>query len=273
MKNNLIAFLYLLILALPVQARPIISDLDFSKGKWALIGIPLHNYRNLPVQSEMQTFISKDKRFFEELKQKWDFDMTFEDKCDYHYALKFYRDGELVKTLKLNLLCGYINSDGLAFEFDPSEFKTFKYNAERVDWSRISFGDHDNLKKAISVLDKSKEVYWYDEVRQFKYQGFFMISINKLPWSSDRDSLYNKVNDILSYQTRGGDFFLQEYFHEVSGDFLSVRYLVNCDEFLVDMLNGSQYIKWRSHFHNRDSVSVVAIGIDKRKYWKLLRSD
>ncbi|MEM9937060.1 MAG: hypothetical protein AAF824_25750, partial [Bacteroidota bacterium] len=234
MRFTLIFFLNLLILLSPVKARQIISDLDFSKGDWALIGIPLHNYRNVPIQSELRTFISKDTRFFRELQRSWDFEMTFEDKCDYHYALKFYQNGELVKTLKLNLLCGYVNIDGLAFTFDPNEFTKFKYRAENVDWSRISFGDHANLKKAISILDKSKDVYWYDEVRQFKYQGFFMVSINKLPWSSDRDSLYSKVKDILAYQTRGGDFFLQEYFHEITGDYLNVRYLVNCDEFLVD---------------------------------------
>ena len=82
-------------------ARHIMADLDFKQGTWAMVAIPTHNYQLLPIQRELKTFITKDKELMKTLQKEWDFPVTFEDKCDYHYELKFYQDGELKKTLKL----------------------------------------------------------------------------------------------------------------------------------------------------------------------------
>ena len=34
--------------------------MDFSSGDWALVGVPVHNYRMMPIQEELGTFVTKD---------------------------------------------------------------------------------------------------------------------------------------------------------------------------------------------------------------------
>ncbi|MEL7340715.1 MAG: hypothetical protein AAGM67_09535, partial [Bacteroidota bacterium] len=66
-------------------AKNILADLTLNKGDWALVGVPLHNYQLIPIQQELGTFITKNKRLLAQLQTDWDFERTFEDDCDYHY--------------------------------------------------------------------------------------------------------------------------------------------------------------------------------------------
>jgi hypothetical protein len=270
--QKILSFLCLLLLTIQASfATKVISDLNFLKGDWALVGVPVHNYQMLPIQDELQTFITKDRALMLEIQAKWDLPVTYEDKCDYHYALKFYKDGELVKTLNLNLYCGYLSSDGMAYEFNPAEFERFRARSKPVGWSRISFSDLNRLKDAVTKLDRTKEVYWYEDVEPYRYSGFFMLSINRLPWNADLDSLQREVEKTVRRRGGSDQFYVKKYFHIIEGDQLFARYLVNCEETLAQRIERGDYqLGWRSHLQNTDSVRIVAIGITQRRYWELM---
>lgn len=236
-----------------------------------MVGVPVHNYRMLPIQKDLGTFITKDTDLLEKIQRQWDLELTFDDNCDYHYSLKFYQDGNLVRTLSLNLHCGYITLDGISYTFHPQDFASLSDQAQKISWSRISFRDLGLLRKAVVTLDETPDVYWYEDVQQYTYSGFCMINVNGLPWNTNLDSLYQVVNEKVAERTRSKDFYLQKYFHIYQGDQLFVRYVVNCEEYLAQRLEGKLTLDWRSHLHNRDSVWILAIGIDQKKYHSLMR--
>ena len=274
MRRPILCFLLLFVSTIPTYAHKVIGDLDLTSGQWALVGIPVHNYRMLPIQRSLSTFITKDVSFIQEVQRRWDLEKTFDDKCDYHYELKLYRNGHLQRTLKVNLHCGYITVDGLSYTFSPSEFERFRKFAKPIDWSRISFGDIGMLKRAIKALDTSPGVYWYDDVKQYYYSGFFLVSVNGLYWDSDLDSLYQAVHTEVRRTVRSDNFYLQKYYHTVRGDRMFVRYIVNCEPPLASRYNRSnKYMDWRSHLEGKDSVRVVAIGVDRKRYWQLVDPD
>ncbi|MCI4669164.1 MAG: hypothetical protein MRZ79_13595, partial [Bacteroidia bacterium] len=105
MKNTFILLLFAFCsFNLPnLQARQVLEGLNFQDGNWAIIGVPLHNYKSLPIQEELGTFITKDKSFMQRLQDAWDFPLTLSNDCDHHYALKIYNNGKLMRTLEMNL--------------------------------------------------------------------------------------------------------------------------------------------------------------------------
>lgn len=253
------------------QGKAVLQDLDLADGDWVIIGIPVHNYRAVPVQKDLGTFITKDKSLMQEIQQGWDLDLTFDDKCDYHYALKFYCNDVMVRTVKLNLYCGYLTSDGLSYEFAPQRFDEFKSHADPIDWSRISFADLNLLKKAVETLGSRPDIYWYEDVMPYKYSGFFMLAVNNLPWNASIDSLDLAMQQNLEGDIKDDDFYLKKYFHVIRGDKLYVRYMVNCDPFLAQRVAPEQrYLPWRSHLEQTDSVRIVAIGLNQERYRKLM---
>ncbi len=250
-------------------ADPVLGHLDFSEGEWALIGVPVHNYQKIPVQTELGTFVTEDIALLRTLQRRWDFESTFDDKCDYHYALKFYRDGNLVETLQLNLHCGYITLDGFSYTFPVGEFDLVRDRARTIPWSRIRFEDSESLVKAINTLDATENVYWYDDVQQYLFPGYFMISVNDLPWNADRDSLHQQVSLYLSEMVKSDQFYLQEYYYLVTEGEMTVRYLVNCSESMAITLSeqGNTPQRWRSHFQSNNGViSILALGVDERRF-------
>ncbi len=254
------------------SAKLILSDLDLNSGDWVVIGVPVHNYKALPVQEELGTFIMKDLDLMKSIQKSWDLELTFEDKCDYHYALKFYQNAQLVRTVKLNLHCGYLTYDGLSYDFDPSRFGEFRKAAKAIDWSRISFADLGLLKLAIRTLDDKPNVFWYDDVYPYTYSGYFMVGVNNLPWNASLDSLDKEIYQNIRETTQADNFYLKKYFHVVRGDKLFVRYLVNCEEpFARSYPTEDQYLRWRSHLQGTDSVRVVAIGVNRSRYQRIMR--
>ena len=272
MKNFILLIGLSFFILQSIYAEKIIGDLDFESGNWALVGVPLHNYKKLPIQEELSTFISHDVELMKKMQSEWDLEMTFEDKCDYHYSLKFYQNRHLVRTVTLNLHCGYATYKGLSYAFDPQEFDLLKDHAKSVSWSRISFSDLQLMKQAIQKLNRTQEVYWYEDVQQYTYPGFIMFTVNKLPWNSNMDSLQLAVEEKIQQLTGSGAFYLQKYYHLVKGDLLEVRYILNCDEMLARKLSDydSSILAWRSHLHNQERVSILAIGIDEKRYWKIM---
>ncbi|MDP5170875.1 MAG: hypothetical protein NWR72_11570 [Bacteroidia bacterium] len=272
--------LFLLLCALtflitPVAAEQVLGGHDFSSGKWALVGVPVHNYQMLPIQQDLGTFVTEDLSLLHTLQKRWDFDMTFDDKCDYHYALKLYHDGELIETLDLNLYCGYITRDGFSYSFPVGEFDLLRDRAKSIPWSRIRFQDPETLKRAIVTLDNTKDVYWYEDVQKFLFPGYFMITLDNLHWNTDRDSLHEVVSQYLFDLSQNDGFYLEEYYYLITDGAMTVKYIVNCSETLATVLNdeNSAYFRWRSHFQDHNGmISILAIGVDERRYQVLMEN-
>lgn len=250
----------------------ILEDFDFTDGSWALVGVPLHNYNLSPIQQDLGAFVMKGASALTQLKYAWNLETTFEDNCDYHYALKFYKNGVLVETMKLNLHCGYVTRDGLSYAFHANHFETFKLKSKPISWSRITFGTEERMKLAISKLSQEPDIYFYEDPNPYKYPGFFTISVNNLPWNTRIDSIDRVVIEALEGQSGREDFYLKRQYHYVEGDVMFVRYLVNCDEsFSGDVPEEKQILSWRSHFQMADSVRLVAIGVDEKRYRRIMR--
>lgn len=274
-RASFAALLISWLLTLPtLHAEAVMGDFDFSEGNWALIGVPVHNYQLLPVQTELGTFVTEDRELLKTLQRRWHFDMTFDDKCDYHYALKLYRDGELMTTYKLNLHCGYITYDGFSYTFPIGEFDLLRDQSRRIPWSRIRFDDPETLKRAIRRLETSEDVYWYDDVEQYMFPGYFMISVNNLPWNADRDSVHREISQYIFELTHSDQFYLKEYYYLVQDGNMYIRYLINCDEQLARMFGEqhSAFFRWRSHFQEANgTVSILALGVDESRFRYLMR--
>ncbi|RMG54958.1 MAG: hypothetical protein D6722_28420 [Bacteroidetes bacterium] len=269
-KAWLIALMCLSFQPLTLSAEHVLGGLNFHTGNWTMVGVPVHNYRMLPVQQDLGTFISQDRQLMTQLQQSWDLEPTYEDNCDYHYTLKFYQDGILRQTMSLNLYCGYITHEGLSYRFSSDEFERLRISAQPAKWSRITFGDMGVLKRAIEVLEDAPGVYWYDDVQQYRFSGYCMLNVTGLPWNTDVDSLRHVVANRVRMFTGRDDFYLQEYFRIIRGDELQVRYTLNCEQDLAHLLTGRTYMNWRSHLANQDSVRIVAIGIDEQAYRRLM---
>ncbi|MEO0896942.1 MAG: hypothetical protein AAFY71_11120 [Bacteroidota bacterium] len=255
------------------QARQIFEGLDFNQGIWAMIGVPIHNYVAKPIQEELGTFITKDLGFMKSLKQDWDFPITFDDDCDHHYALKVYKNGQLVRTIEMNLHCGYITIDNLSYTFNPKEFNRFKRHSKAIPWSRITFKDMNTLQNAIRVLEKNDDIFWYEDVSQYKYSGFFMLNINNLAWNTNTDSLMAKIRSKVEEKTRRTDFYVREYFRYTEGETMDIRYLINCDSEMARRLVKYQYLPWRAHLPNKNSeIHILALGIGEDEYRRLMRN-
>ncbi len=260
-------------LFLHASSDPILSNLNLDKGKWSIVGIPIHNFQMLPVQKQLGTFVLEDESFIQHLQKKWNLEMTFRDKCDYHYELKFYRDGELKRTLKVNLVCGTLYDDGLSYSFSPQLFEEVRKAAKPVDWSRITFGDIDLLRKAIRVLDNTPGVYWYKDVQPYRYSGFFMIRVVGIPWEEDLDVVFDNIRKMVQERIGSTDFHLQQFLTTVSQGKRVAKYQIYCEEPLADRYGKGQYIRWRPHFFEQDSVQIVAIGVDIKRYVSLMKAE
>ncbi|MEM6630242.1 MAG: hypothetical protein AAF694_11255 [Bacteroidota bacterium] len=271
--NHLLVCLIVFLSFSEVYADKILANMDFRKGNWSVVGIPIHNFQMLPVQSQLGTFVSEDKGLMKSIQSKWDLKMTFRDKCDYHYELKFYLDGSLKRTLKVNLVCGTLYDDGISYKFSPQMFEEVRKAAKPVDWSRITFGNLELLRKAISVLDNTPGILWYKDVQPYRYSGFFMIRVVGIPWKENMDVVYENVKRMVADRVRSNDFHLQQFLTTVSEGKRTVKYYVYCEEPIADLYGKGQYIRWRSHFFGEDSVQIVAIGVDIRKYMQLMRKE
>ena len=270
MRKTYLLMIIIVLAYSSVYAKKVFRELNFDQGSWALVGVPLHNYQSMPIQRELGTFITKDLAFMKKIQREWDLERTFEDKCDYHYALKFYQDGKLVETVKLNLNCGYLTHNGFSYKFNPNEFDIFKRHSSSIEWSRISFADLDLLKKAIEKLDARQDIYWYDDVKQYLYPGYFMFSVSELPWNTNLDSLQTSIEHQISQQAGETHFYLKKFYHVFRYDNLHVRYIVNCESNLANKVKLSRAMAWRSHLSGKDSVRIVAIGVDRQKYWDIM---
>lgn len=261
-------------LGLQLQGRKLLDDLDLSEGRWEMVGVSLANYKLLDIQLDLGTFIVKDPKVIRDIQDKWDFEEKFDDYCDYHYALKFYKNGDLQKTLRVNLVCNYITDGGLSYEYNMDDFMAYRRYFSPIRWSRIRFKDVDLLKKSVPILDQAPGVYWYGDVQQYNFDGEFSITVNKLPWNADRDSVIAAISN--QFQKRYGreDFYITTKYWLISDDFetMTLRLNVFCDEdFFVNYQEQNVITRWRDHFSEQSFVQLVVIGMNQKEYYQYMR--
>ena len=279
MKRNkgFLRYLFLFLLMgtslTPVFSDPILANLNLQSGNWSVVGIPIHNFQMLPVQKELGTFVLEDGDFIKHIQKTWNLKMTFRDKCDYHYELKFYRNGDLKRTLKVNLVCGTLYDEGISYTFSPQMFEEVRAAAKPVDWSRITFNDLELLRKAIRVLDRTPGVYWYKDVQPYRYTGYFMIRVVGIPWKEPLDKVFDNVRNMVQERVGSDDFHMKEFLTTVSQGKRVAKYQIYCEQPLADGYGSGQYIRWRPHFFEQDSVQIVAIGVDIDRYISLMKAE
>jgi hypothetical protein len=257
-----------------LHAKKVLESLDFSTGRWVMIGVSLHNYQPLPIQSEVGTFIVKEPVVLKKIQDKWDFEEKYDDFCDYHYALKFYQNGELQLTLRANLHCNYITLGGFSYEYSQAQFEEFKMYFTPIRWSRIRYENMDLLQKAMGKLDKAPGVYWYGDVQQYNFKGQFLIEQNGVPWNADRDSLAAEMTDRIREKMGGDDFYVDVWAWYLSDDWntMDLRFNVYCDEpFYKKYKEDNVLIGWRSHLSEQNFIQIVVIGLNKEEYFKLMQ--
>jgi len=269
-------FLILILAGLTLHSfgRQVLADLDFTSGKWEMVGVSLSNYHLLPIQDELGTFMVRERHVLEKAQTAWDFEEKFDDYCDYHYSLKFYKDGALQKTLLVNLLCNYITADGLSFEFSEEDLLPYKRYFRTVRWSRIRFQDIDLLQKSVDVLDRVPTVYWYSDVQQYNFNGEFSITIDDLPWDANREAVIAEITDQLRTEMGREDFYITTKYWLLSDDFekMTLRLNVFCDESFYNAYQEPNVITtWRNHFSEQSFVQIMVIGMNQKEYFKYMK--
>lgn len=273
MKKALLIAMMVLFAGQFLQAKKLLDDVDFESGRWEMIGVSLTNYQLMDIQIDLGTFIMTDQYRLKELKEKWDFEEVYEDYCDYHYALKFYRDGELQKTLRVNLLCNYITDGAFSYGFDINYFTEFQRYYKPIRWSRIRFKDLDLLQVAVDQLDNLPSVYWYGDVKQYNFDGDFSITVDDLPWNANRDSVVAEVTDRIRNDLGQDDFYVTQKYWLLSDDFetMTLRLNVFCSEDMYQNYMAEDVItRWRNHFSEMSFVQIVVIGLSKKEYFQTM---
>ena len=253
-----------------IQARKVLSDLDFSSGNWVMIGVSLRNATLHPVQDSLATFICKDKNILNKIQEEWDFGPMFDDVCDYHYAIKFYKDGELKQTLRVNLNCRYITIGGAAFDFSPQDLLKYKSYYKSINWSRITFRNLDILREAVQKIDSIPNVYPYQDIKPYLYSGYFTVGYENLHWNIDKDSLTKELTKEIRVLSGRKDFYVLPSFVFVQGDYMKIRFEVYCEQLFLESYRGPVTAGWRSHLEYTDQVQIITIGLSRENYQKIM---
>jgi hypothetical protein len=259
-----------MIACINLQARKVLADLDLSNGNWVMIGVSLRNATLHPVQDTLGTFICKDKSILNKIREEWDFSPMFEDVCDYHYAIKFYKDGELKLTLRANLNCEYITLGGAAFDFTPKDLLKYRPFFKSINWSRITFRNQDVLKEAVRKISELPNVYAYQDIRPYLYSGYFTVGLDELHWNIDKDSLTREVMKEVRSLSGRRDFYAAPTFVFVQGDQMKMRYEIYCDPDFLKDYTGPVSAGWRSHLEYTEQIQIIMIGLSREAYQKIM---
>ncbi len=257
-----------------LEAKKLLEDLDLSTGRWEMVGVSLTNYQPVAIQEKLGTFIMSDPTILRQIQQKWSFEETYEDYCEYHYALKFYRNGDLQKTLRVNLRCNYITDEAFSYRFTEKDLTEFQRGFKPIRWSRIRYSDLDLLQTAVTQLDRMPGVYWYGDVKQFNFDGEFSVAVNDLPWNVNRDSLVESLTDLMRSRTGRDDFYITQKYWLLSDDFekMSLKLNIFCDEPFFKSYNlGGVVTNWRNHLSEQSFVQIVVIGMSKEEYFTAMK--
>ncbi|MBX3102005.1 MAG: hypothetical protein KF690_05815 [Bacteroidetes bacterium] len=259
----------------PLFAEPLLADLELEEGVWELAVVSLHNYNASPLQEEYGTFLVRNTHALRQMKQSWQGHPFFEDNCDYHYALKFYQNRKLRKTLLLNLNCQYITEGMFSYTFDPQLLFRFRAYFERVPWSNINYSDIRKLRTAIQRLENQQQFYFYHDVKPYQYDGCFVLKTTGHKPDADRDSLVRVLADYIAWHAESRDFHIVPHLLYLDDrDRLAIRYEVYCNEDLARKYLGREQRNvvawWRSHLEWIDqenkTLTLTVVGISQKRY-------
>lgn len=256
------------------SAYRILDAFDFTDGaEWEFVAVSLYNYAPVEQNVAYKTFVVRDTALFQEMQQTWDFPLMFDDVCDYHYALKIYRNRQLVKTLLVNLRCAYLTDGSFSYSFNPVLFEQLAAKRQNLVWSYIDFTQLPRIRKAIDKLSGQPNVYFYHDTTPYQYDGYFYYGAPDQSIRVDRDSLRAAVRvDVAATAGVSEDSVLVKlhYFSLTDSETLFFRYQVYCSEAIADRYRAQKpqhvRIRWRDHFAFENSIQLVVVGVSERRY-------
>jgi hypothetical protein len=253
-----------------LRATPILAGLNFADGaKWQLVGVSLHHYRPVAIQAQLGTFVCADTAVLSGLQLAWDLPLFFADVCDYHYALKFYRDGTLVKTLRVNLTCGYVSDGQLSYRLAPDALAELRGHVRRLSWSRIWYRNLDRLREAMDILARAPDAWFYEDYSHFRHDGFFLVGVRGVPLRQNAATVLDSARARVSRQL-GADVLVRPYLTTLdTGRTLHYRFAVYCSEAVAESYDATDQITpWVSHLSQTDRLLLVVVGVSERRYWR-----
>ncbi|MCS7152750.1 MAG: hypothetical protein N2253_02735 [Bacteroidia bacterium] len=248
----------------------VLGGLDFSQGEWSLVGVSLPNYAPHPLQQRFSAFIVQDKSILQAMQSLWEGQTFYEDYCDYHYVLKLYRGRRLIKTLKVNLRCGYITEGVFSYTFSPEWLERFAGSFRPIHWSRVWFRQNENLRNAVRALLEAPEVFFYEEPEPYLYGGRFIIALDSLHWRIDRDSLYRTVKAQIERAFPPGKAYVRPYFFFMDDKaLLHFRFEVFCEKQDYEKYGKSLQVSvgWQPHIGPGEAKRLILIGINRERFF------
>jgi len=274
MKAVLLGFFVVLLVDYQVvYGDKLLKDMDLTNGNWEMVAISLHNAVPSTEQKELGSFVLRNMQILKVMQTKWDYVMMFNDNCDYHYALKFYRNKQLVKTLKVNTICKYITSGSFSYTFEMNDLVKYRDDFQPIPWSRVRFSNVGNLRMAVKKLATLPEAYLYDDPKPFDYDGFIIVSRAKLNWNVNKDSLLQKISKGIETETGAKQFYVVPYLQKMGQDGkMTAQYQVFCDEYTAQKYKGADLAtSWRSHLADVDFLQLIVVGVDKESFFKIMQ--
>ncbi len=282
--NRFLSVLFLLALTtstLHAGLKPL-KSLELDEGQWEMVGVKLFNYKMLPIQEELGTFICKDIETIKTIANTFEGQYYYEDWCDHHYALKFYQNGQLKKTLKVNLWCDYMTDGVISFHFDPTMLTRHKAKFKPMNWATIKFTDIAMLRRAITKMRQDPSVYLYHDNQEYFHDGYFVVATRPLDLMTNRDSLEREIRRHISRRAGSEEFLIKPFIEFLDDNMkVSFRYEVYCNEPIFDAYNqaGARYpvtAHWRDHFafwkaEEDPYIKITVMGMTKDKYMEMMR--
>ncbi|MCS6790416.1 MAG: hypothetical protein NZ580_05505 [Bacteroidia bacterium] len=167
-------------MSLFITLYALLGDLNLREGNWTLIGVSLPNYAPHPLQKQFPAFLLRDREILLQIQSLWQAYPAYEDHCDYHYVLKIYQDCHLRKTLRVNLSCGYITEGANSYRFSEEWLLKFSSAFQPAFWGQVWFREYPALRAAAEEILKSCELYSYEDLVRYRYEGKFIIGADSL---------------------------------------------------------------------------------------------
>ncbi|MCX8112419.1 MAG: hypothetical protein N3E49_04375 [Bacteroidia bacterium] len=253
----------------------ILGGIDFSQGEWSLIGVSVPNYAPHPLQRQFSAFIVQDNAILRQMQELWQGHSFYEDYCDYHYVLKLYQGRRLVKTLKVNLRCGYITEGVFSYTFSADWLDRFAGSFRPIHWSRVWFRQNENLRRAVQALKDAPDVYFYEEPEPYLYGGRFIIALDSVHWRTNRDSLYKTVKAQVEEAFPAGKAYVRPYFFFMDDkSLLYFRFEVFCDQSDYERYGRrlSVSVGWQPHIGPNEAKRLILIGVNRERFFAYVRA-
>ena len=269
--NRLITLIALLAcMSLSAHAERILADLDFSQGEWTLAGLASEEHEIFASDEFMGPFVSTSSGLLMELQTSWDLPMVFFDSYSHHYELSLYENGQLRRKLLLNLIDQYVLIDGLSYELSASALHLLRSDTNPVKTGTVGFKDLVSLQEALDKTSLQENVFWYEDIHPYKFDGYLFIQKAGIPLLKDEDEVMRAIQQSLNTSIGEGKYYLKEYFTTTHGKKKHMRFFVYCNAEADELPIEGKYIRWRSHFVDTDKIKLTILGKDQEGLEALL---